>query len=194
LLKEASHLLSKEPKVNEPRYNFKFTFDIDENDHNLIREFIEPEIKFRSSEYEEKDDFIKLEINKENFFKLFNQDINDEPALIKDYYENNSSEFKDDLKTMLSNTNPKKMQKKHKNNKDKDYLVYDVNKNIFYKKFNNFDNNMNPILTENENHNINNIGQFNKSKINAKNISNDSPKMMVKVNRLPLNFIENYIN
>lgn len=174
---------------------------------NLIREYVEPDIKFRGSEYEEKDEFLKMEINKENFLKLFNQDFTEEPALAKAYYENNCSEFKDDLKIMLSNTNPKKVQKKQKNNKDKDYLIFDVSKNVFYKKIQVMNNNASQtMINDSYNNNLNSIhnvsvtgsGNFNNnfSKTSTNSVGNlffDSPKMVVKVNRIPLNLIEDYI-
>lgn len=177
----------------------KFTFDFDENDINLIREYIEPDIKFRGSEFEEKEEFLKLDITKDNYFKMFNQDlIEDDPALIKDYYENNCSEFKDDLQTMLSNNNPKKVHKKQKNNKDKDYLIYDVNKNVFYKKIQNLNtNNLNNTIEPNTNlDNNHNKSMNNQSKINTNLGSDkffDSPKMIVKIHKLPINLIDDYI-
>ena len=151
---------SNELKVSEPKYNLKFTFDFDENDLNLIREYIEPDIKFRGSEFEEKDDFLKMEINKENFYKIFNQDLTEDLALAKAYYENNSSEFKEDLQVMLLNNNPKKVQKKQKNNKDKDYLIFDVSKNVFYKKIQVAKNNSSQIMFNESSNNINNVSNF----------------------------------
>jgi hypothetical protein len=153
-----------------------------------------------------------MEINKENFFKIFNQDLTEDPALAKAYYENNCSEFKDDLQVMLSNTNPKKVQKKQKNNKDKDYLIFDVNKNVFYKKIQVMNSNIASKSVHNEsfnhlnfvngkNNDINGIAaagtfnhQFSKTSNNSVgNLFFDSPKMVVKVNRIPLNLIEDYI-
>jgi hypothetical protein len=193
---------SNELKVSEPKYNLKFTFDFDENDLNLIREYIEPDIKFRGSEFEEKDDFLKMEINKENFSKIFNQDLTEDLTLAKAYYDNNSSEFKEDLQVMLLNNNPKKVQKKQKNNKDKDYLIFDVSKNVFYKKIQVMNNNSSQIMINESSNNINNVsnfgGNFNNqmSKSSSNTVSGlffDSPKMVVKVNKIPLNLIEDYI-
>jgi len=193
---------SNELKVSEPKYNLKFTFDFDENDLNLIREYIEPDIKFRGSEFEEKDDFLKMEINKENFYKIFNQDLTEDLALAKAYYENNSSEFKEDLQVMLLNNNPKKVQKKQKNNKDKDYLIFDVSKNVFYKKIQVAKNNSSQIMFNESSNNINNVSNFAENFNNQMSLSSsntvsglffDSPKMVVKVNKIPLNLIEDYI-
>lgn len=154
-----------------------------------------------------------MEINKENFFKIFNQDLTEDPALAKAYYENNCSEFKDDLQVMLSNTNPKKVQKKQKNNKDKDYLIFDVSKNVFYKKIQVMNSNAasQSMINESFNHlnfvngkssDISGIvvaaGTFNNqfSKTSNNSVGNlffDSPKIVVKVNRIPLNLIDDYI-
>lgn len=174
---------------------------MDENDLNFIREYIEPEIKFRGSEYEEKDDFLKMEISKENYSKIFTQDLTEDPALVKAYYESNCSDFKDDLQVMLSNKNPKKIQKKQKHNKDNDYLIYDVNKNVFYKKIQLKNNNSSQTMI-NESYNTNNISNnganFNNqlSKTNNNSMNNlfyDSPKMIIKVNKIHLNMIDDYI-
>jgi len=183
---------SLENKVSEPKYNIKFTFDLDENDFNLIREYIEPDIKFRGIEFEEKEEFLKIDINKDNYFKVFNQDLIDDPVLIKDYYENNCCEFKDDIQTMLSNNNPKKVHKKQKNNKNNDFLIFDVNKNVFYKKIQNFNNNNTSICLMND---INNNSDNKNNKGSNMKIRNflDSPKMIVKVLKLPINFIDDYI-
>jgi len=157
---------SLENKVSEPKYNIKFTFDLDENDFNLIREYIEPDIKFRGIEFEEKEEFLK--------------------------YENNCCEFKDDIQTMLSNNNPKKVHKKQKNNKNNDFLIFDVNKNVFYKKIQNFNNNNTSICLMND---INNNSDNKNNKGSNMKIRNflDSPKMIVKVLKLPINFIDDYI-
>ena len=156
-------------KINEPKYNLKFTFDLDENDINLIHDFVEPEIKFRNSDFYEKDDFLKMEINKENYDKLFIKEISDNENFIKEYYENNCKDFKEDFQVMLSNINPKKINKKPKENfNDKDYLIYDVNKNIFYKK----------IFSD---------ITYKKTKIV------ESPKIALKIKRLPINLIDEYV-
>jgi len=122
----------------------------------------------------------------------------------KAYYENNSCEFKDDLQVMLSNTNPKKVQKRQKNNKDKDYLIFDVSKNVFYKKILIMNNNscqQTAAINECFKHNFNGSTsaanfnyQLSKSSSNMNtSLFYDSPKMVVKVNKIPLNFIEDYI-
>lgn len=93
---------------------------------------------------------------------------------------------------MLSNTNPKKVQKKQKNNKDKDYLIFDVSKNVFYKKILSMNNNNNKLgYPDNSSMQVNTF--IKSSANNTNNLFNDSPKMMVKVNKLPLNFIQDYI-
>ena len=54
-LKENSTCNLYENKIIEPKFQLKFTFDLDENDYNLIHDFADPDQKIKSSEYEEKE-------------------------------------------------------------------------------------------------------------------------------------------
>lgn len=149
-------------------------------------------MKIKSSEYLEKDEFLKMEMNKENYNKIFdndflqeNYDLNQENYLKKD-----TDEFKEDIKNMLSNSNARRIQIKQRKNYDKDYLIYDVEKNLFYRKMNIID------IKEKK-------GSFSLDKIKRsrslgfiENDSNnliDSPKTIVRIQRLPIKIKEDYI-
>lgn len=174
-------------KKNEPKYNLKFTFDFDENEKNIIRDFIDPDIKLPVYEFDEKDEFFKMDIDKDNFYKIFDQDLTDDTNHIKEYYENNCTEFKEDFQNMLLNINQKKQQKKPKRNNDNDYIIYDTSKQKFYKKkVGKNSNNPNKVSKNNL--------DFNKNRANDPNSHKDSPKIeLTTFSRLNIHLIDDYI-
>ena len=123
--------------VERPKYETKFTsFEMDANDINLINEFMDPDPKYLvNSEYLQTDDFINMDISKENYGKIFDDNFGDSKQIFEDYCKNSSTEFKEEMILRFNNASPKKNEKKLTEMKDVDYLVYVVDEKQFYKKF-----------------------------------------------------------
>jgi hypothetical protein len=129
-----------------------------------------------------------MEMNKENYNKIFDNDFLNENYNINqdNFFDKNieSNEFKEDIKNMLSNSNARRIQIKQKKNNDKDYLIYDVEKNLFYRKMN--------IINLKDVNNMNKIGDYNKHNNFDSNLI-DSPKTIVRIQKLPIKIKEDYI-
>lgn len=121
-----------------------------------------------------------MDMSKQNYNKIFNNDFLQENYNFNQekYINNESNEFKEDIKNMLSNSNARRIHIKQRKNNDKDYLIFDVDKNTFYRKMN-----------------LINIKENKKSYSPDININgrDDSPKTVVRVQRLPIKIKEDYI-
>lgn len=162
--------IKKEKIIERPKYDLKLTFDLEANDINLINEFVDPDPKYiQNSEYLQIDYFLNMEINQENYYKIFDPIVEEDRALIEHYCKNDSNEFVLDYQAKLNNNNPKKGDSKLKELNDVDYLVYVVDEKQFYKK-----------MTGTEK-------TFNSNRLY------DSPKIKVKVKKVPIKFYDNHI-
>jgi hypothetical protein len=133
-----------------------------------------------------------MEMNKENYNKIFDIDFLNENYNFnqENFFDKNieSNEFKDDIKNMLSNSNARRIQIKQKKNNDKDYLIFDVEKNLFYRKMNIINiKDVNMINKNGNDYNNNNYrNNFDKNLL-------DSPKTIVRIQKLPIKIKEDYI-
>lgn len=153
--------------IEKPKCDLKYTFELDENDINLINEFVDPDPKYlQNSEYLQQDYFVNMEINSENYNKIFDTNNLDEKQLFEEYYNNTSKEFTDDILTRFNNNNNRKKNEKKRNElNDNDYLIYVVEESQFYKRL---------------------------SATSEKNLS-DTPKRKIKVKQLPLKIFDDHI-
>ena len=169
--KKEKHVSKNEEYINyvvdKPKMNLKFSFDLDDNEINLINEFVVPDPKYlRNGEYLQTDDFSNLVIDKSSFHKIFEYEINENKNIFESYCNKDSNEFVEDYMIKFNITTAKKKNLKFKESKDKDYLIYDVNENQFYKKVTNDQNSKHDLLT--------------------------SPKVKVPFKKLPISIYENH--
>jgi hypothetical protein len=151
----------------KPKWDLKFTFEMDANDTNLINEFVDPDPKYlQNSEYFTIDYFLNMEINQENYNKIFDINLNDNMNLFEEYFNNSSNEFKDDFLQRFNNTIPKKKEQKKKELNDMEYLIFDTKENQFYKKL----------------------------KVSSEKYTRDedSPKVRVKVKKIPMKILDDH--
>lgn len=170
LSREETKNVKKEKMVEKPKYDLKFTFELEANDINLINEFVDPDPKYlQNSEYLQTDYFLNMEISQENYNKIFDPLMEEDKKLIEHYCNNDSNDFLLDYQSRLNNTSPKKHDMKLRELNDLDYLVYVVDEKQFYKKM---------IVTEKS---------FNTVK------QDDSPKVRVKVKKLPIKIFDDHL-
>jgi hypothetical protein len=157
--------------VEKPKFDAKFTFEFDENEINLINEFVDPDPKYlQNSEYTQTDYFANIPLNNEtSFSNVFdNENFSEDLKFYEKYHKNEFNDFVEDFNNRFNNNIPKKNEKKYFVQHEKDYLIYVVSEGQFYK----------------------NIVQEASFKNGA--VLTDSPKVKVKVKRIPMRIIENH--
>lgn len=159
---------SKKKCAEKPKYDLKNTFEMDANDINLINEFVDPDPKYLlNSEYLQLDYFLNMEVNQDNYYKIFDFCLNDDREIYQSYYNNNSNEFVNDYVNRFNNSSPKKSEQKLRLMDD--YLIFDVDESQFYKK-----------MSANPEKSFQVKGE-------------DSTKVRVKVKKLPIKFLDDHI-
>ena len=155
------------------------SFELDANEINIANEFVDADPKYlHNSEYRQLDYFVNVDINIENYSKIF--DVTKFDDLHGDL-PNCNNELVDEFLQKFSNSSPKKKEHKLKELKNEDYLIYDVDEKQFYKKLRR--DKEETFEIKNETRNLN----------SSKLTSDESPKIKVKVKKLPINIFDDHI-
>jgi hypothetical protein len=180
--------------VDKPKYDIKITsFEMDANEINLTNEFVDPDPKYlQNSEFHHLDAFINMKIDLENYNNIFDTDfVKLENNFYKDpTYDSVSNEFVEDILQKANNRSHKNKENKMRELSNVDYLIFNVDEKQFYKK----------ITNESNGNNMNNYNQISNPKLlqQTDNSGNEkqreaSPKIHVKVKKLPIKIFDDHI-